>query len=612
MIGIFGAWNRERSAKQSLSHFAGQHTDNLDVRCFERDGASIGLASHQNSRCVSTNINEVGNCVVVMSGEIFEPEKIDPNARSGTALVSKLYENNSLNRLSDVNGQFACVLYDQVQHKVVLITDRLASVPIHYWTAPDGIVFATQIFTMLGDKRIVRRADQNAISQLFTLQRTIGTTTPVQAIASIPAATVFCVSSGGISHDTYWTLEWRSNSASKHETAERLADALKSAMHRQSDGDDVGLLLSGGLDSRLVLSACDRPPLCWTTASYEDNPELRISREVAQNCHATHRSLIVEPSNTLDVLDETVRHNSGLYPAGTPISVFMGEVAKESRIALTGHGLDYTLRGYYLPTRYLNSMGSSTRLPWIADLPSTPSAFDLFTRLRQGPPREVVSRIVRKKSLKGWFEGQVSLLDAWLSPWLNSDTPVNAWDAFILAQVSKHYAFTTMASVRAYTDLRITAFDKDVLDVYLSMPPAWRVDAKVTQLALRNLSPVLGRMKNANTNFRADTDGRIEIGLLLARAALRKAKFLRNTSLPSAAHSAGSWQNMTALYRDDARHVRRFKEIRDRLDYLSFGIMCPDGLSQCIDEHLSGTAKHTKLLRQLLSLDAWARVYEIE
>ena len=66
------------------------------------------------------------------------------------------------------------------------------------------------------------------------------------------------------------------------EGARLLADALRRACARQAEGPDAGLLLSGGLDSRLVLAASPRGALsCWTTASYHANPELAVARDTA-------------------------------------------------------------------------------------------------------------------------------------------------------------------------------------------------------------------------------------------------------------------------------------------------------------------------------------------
>ena len=143
------------------------------------------------------------------------------------------------------------------------------------------------------------------------------------------------------------------------------------------------------------------------------------------------------------------------------------------------------------------------------------------------------------------------------------------------------------------------------------MPPAWRCSGRMAQRALRRLSPAAARLPNANTNFRADLEPLLEVGGLLSRGILRRLGLRRRPDTPSGMHSAGSWQNVPRLYREDPGHRTRFTDIRARLDGLALGVLDADGLAACIDEHLAGSANHTKLLRQLLTHDAWVRATNV-
>jgi hypothetical protein len=203
-------------------------------------------------------------------------------------------------------------------------------------------------------------------------------------------------------------------------------------------------------------------------------------------------------------------------------------------------------------------------------------------------------------------------MDIILRPWLESAEPYDAWDAFILHALSKHYAFTGMMATRAVANLHLPAFDREVFDIYLRMPPAWRCDGKMVKKAIRLLSPEAARMPYANTGFRTDLDPWLEVGALMGRAALRRLGLAKRPALAESTHSPGSWHNVPALYRDDPQHRARFTAIRGRLDALCLGVLDADALAACIDEHLDGRAIHTKLLRQLLTHDAWVRRFGIE
>ncbi len=620
MIGIFGLMRADPAAPADAGPMASRLPNRYDVETTSGPGAVLGRVSHDRSRGGGMASSADGRWRAVVCGEIFNPDSFadladDTGAEefdNAAVLILRLAESGSLDRLAEINGQFCAALYDRAEHCLILLTDRLATHPVHVWRQGGETVFASQLHTLIGDERVPRRADPSAIAQLFTMQRTVGRISPLAGVSALPAACIAEFDRNGARERAYWRLAWRKPDFSRHEGAELLAIALRRAVDRQSRPDGVGLLLSGGIDSRLVLGATGGdPPGCWTTASFAGNPELATAKRIARARGAKHTALVVDPGETLDILDDTVMASGGLYPASTPVSAFMPRVAESCRVALTGHGIDYTLRGYYLPARFINILGSRTRVPALRPISRPVGGGDVLDNLRQGPPRATVDRIVRAERRAEWWRGQADAMQGALAPWLDSDEPYNAWDGFILHAVSKHYAFTSMMAVRAEVDLRIPAFDNEVFDIYLRMPPAWRCNGRMLQLALGKLAPDLATIPNANTDFRADLHPWMEIAGLLGRGALRRLGILRHKSQPSASHSLGSWQNLGALYRQDPGHRQRFAEIRGRLDGLTMGVMDSDGLASCIDEHLDGRAEHTKLMRQLLTHDSWVRTFGI-
>ncbi len=616
MIGLFGIFRRDRNAPADASQMAASVSNAFNTHTLPGQGAALGRVWHRNGGETGHAISADGKMEAVLSGGIYnvtDPAFADFRSPDAVTLLLRLVQAERIDLLAQLNGQFCAAIHDRAAHRLILVTDRLATFPVHIFERDGDVYFASQLHTLLADPAVPRRANPEALAQLFTIQRTIGDITSLDGVTALPAAAVVTFD-GSERHDQrYWTLVWREERQSQGDAAERLAFTLRQAMKRQTDPGRTGLLLSGGLDSRMLLAAAESPPpSCWTTASFAENPELEIAKTIADLFGATHRSLIVEPADTLPVLEQTVIESGGQYPASTPMSAFLPAVGAACSSALTGHGLDYTLRGYYLPSKFLNVGGSKTRLPTLRPISKRPSGKEIFEHLRQGPPRHTIDRIVDPGYRQAWWQRQEDAFETVLSPWLDSDQPYNAWDAFILHSVNKHYAFTGMMAVRAACDLRMPAFDNDVFDFYLGMSPAQRCSGRIVQLALRRLSAEAARIPNANTGFAADLHGWLEIGGLLGRAALRRSGLLSRPSVRGAGYSAGSWQNILTLYREEPTHRQRFMDIRDRLDALSFGILDCDALAACIDEHLEGTAAHTKLLRQLLTHDAWVRCFDID
>jgi asparagine synthetase B (glutamine-hydrolysing) len=608
MIGLFGVFRAEPRAPAELAPLGRQIPNRYAVDAPVGQGAALGRVAHALARAGGRARDDTFECVVC--GELFDPAPFQDLAPGhGLAgVIVALARQDKLGRLAEANAQFCAALYDRRQHRLTLITDRLCTHALHVWRRDGELVFATQLYALIGDERVSRAVDPSAIAQLFTMQRTFGRTTPLRDVAALPAAALVTFDGKTIDERRYWEMRWQVSSMSERETASALAGALLRSLVRQSSGR-IGMLLSGGLDSRTLLAAAPTPMPCWTTASY-DNPELAIARETAARLGSAHHPVILDPPSILAFHDDAVRDSGGLYPASTPFAAMMPSVQRGCETALSGHGLDYTLRGYYMPARFLDLGGSHTRLPTLRPLPPRPTGADVLTNLRQGPPRATVERIVLPNRRAEWWQGQARTLDDVLAPWLGSDEPRNAWDALILHAISKHYAFCGMMAVRAAVDLRLPAFDNEVFGVYLGMKPLWRVAARVMQRAAQLINPEIARLPNANTGFRADLPGWLEVAGLLGRGLLRRLGLAARPAPPGDAHSAGSWQNFGALYRADPAHRARLVEIRGRLDALSFGLFDTDALGACIDEHLAGTRSHTKLLRQLITHDAWVRLFE--
>ncbi|MEQ8603717.1 MAG: asparagine synthase-related protein [Marivibrio sp.] len=610
MIGIFGVRCLDPDRPAEIDAMS-EAADPRRYRIERRAGRGLAVGAVLHRRGPSGGAAQQDGLDVVVCGEILNAAELSgrPDA-AAASLILELYRADALSKLKDANGLFAAAICDPAQHRLVLVTDRFCSFPIHVHQDPARLAFAGQIAALLAEGRTPRKASAAGLAQLFTMQRTVAEDTNIAGVRALPAATIFTADRDGTREERYWSLEWGRAFQSEREAAEALETALRRAVARETScgASTPGLLLSGGLDSRLILAASEPGRLaCFTTASYSENPELGIARTLGEGRGKYFKPLVVEPSATLDLLDQTTLDSNGLYPASTQISAFMPAVGEACDVALTGHGLDYTFRGYYMPARFLEIAGSKTRLPALRGVPPHPTGADVLQNLRQGPPQETIDRIVLEKKAAFWWEGQAERLDSVLAPWLNSSEPLNAWDAFILHSLSKHYAFTGMMAVRAACNLRLTTYDHDVFNVYLGMPPAWRVRAGVALDAMARLSPDLARLPNANTGARSDLGPWKEVAFLLGRAALRRAGFVAQPRPPSAMHSAGSWQNADALYREDPAHREHFIAIRDRLDALTFGLLCPTALRTVIDEHLEGRRSHSKLLRFLMTHDSWVR-----
>ncbi|MEZ5670382.1 MAG: asparagine synthase-related protein, partial [Alphaproteobacteria bacterium] len=421
MIGPFGKFHADPAAPACLDDMAARTAPGLHVDILGGKGAALGLLSH-GAGGAGTLADPSGELAVVVAGHIYNGRALCPalehDAPEPAQVVAALYRADRLDDLAQANGQFCAALVDRTRHRLVLVTDRLATFPIHVWQDGAGVAFASGLYVLLGDARVGRRARLDTLAQLFTMQRTIGTDTPIAGVEALPAATIATFDREGRRDRHYWQLRWNARRMAAAECAEALQGAMRAAVARAQGAGADGLLLSGGLDSRWLLAARQGPMHCWTTASYADNPELAIARQIAKMAASPHHACLVDPASTLRCLEDAIRDNSGLYPASTPFAAFMPDVGRQSRAIISGHGVDYTLRGYYLPAQFLRFGGTATRLPALRPIPQRPTGRDVLNNLRQGPPLSTLRRIVAPSWRERWWDGLATTLHATLEPWL--------------------------------------------------------------------------------------------------------------------------------------------------------------------------------------------------
>ena len=604
MIGIFGQFYLDNSKEINLDNMISRIPDRIKKKTLKGKNFHIGIANHDLEKGCSFYKNIDGSfCFFIGEAVVENDLKVVITAE----FLLNLIENGKISRISKLNGMFSAIIGQPKKNTYTFVSDRLGSWPLFIWHEKDHYIFSSNLYALLGCKDIIVHVDTEAVVELFSFNRTIGSTSPIRGVEYFTPATVMEVNNLGIKRNIYWSLEFFNPKFKLEEAPYLFAEALKKTMLKDAEG---GLLLSGGLDSRLILAASPKNSLSsWTTASYKENPELDIAKKVACSSLSKHKEIIVEPQENFEILDDTVKANNGMFPASTIMSTFLPKVAQKENIIVTGHGLDYTFRGYYLPAKYISLMGSNTRLPVLKNFNSKLTGESILENLRQGSPLETVEKIFGGK--KAFHEHRIVMekkIYSYLEPWIKSEYPENAWDAFILKSVSQHYAFTSMMPIRNLAILRIPAFDINVINIYQNLLPQWRISGDISIKALKLLSLDLAKINNANTLMKATLDPKIEILALFARAAARKIGLFKKPKTPSLMHSYRSWHDASMLYRLDSNFKKLIKDIQERLDWLCCGVLSVDDLNKCIVEHQTFKKDHTKLIRQLITHDSWMRI----
>ncbi|MDD2870363.1 MAG: asparagine synthase C-terminal domain-containing protein [Candidatus Gracilibacteria bacterium] len=119
------------------------------------------------------------------------------------------------------------------------------------------------------------------------------------------------------------------------------------------DGENIGLLLSGGLDSTLLLSILkDKFPsskiYTYTLGYSSTDAHLAKAKKISEEYNTIHREVIYDlSSNLLETFDEIYKSGYDLEGEDSLIMnhILSKEVVKDCKIVFSGFGLDYIFAG---------------------------------------------------------------------------------------------------------------------------------------------------------------------------------------------------------------------------------------------------------------------------
>jgi len=241
------------------------------------------------------------------------------------ALVAALYRIHGITTANVLRGAFCCVVLDEERHQVVLINDFLGSYPLYWFRSEARFVFASELKAVLKDPSAPRSLDPRAVADYVQFGFVMGERTLAEGVQMVPAgATVtFDWSNGDCRISSYRRVAdlFRSSGRSEPtpDALDRLDHSFQRAVQRTlAGGQSVGLSLSGGLDTRAILSAVDEQggPLATYTLGVKGCADDVIADKLARLTSAKHRFFELDASYLSEFLPNVARMVSltdGMY-----------------------------------------------------------------------------------------------------------------------------------------------------------------------------------------------------------------------------------------------------------------------------------------------------------
>ena len=186
--------------------------------------------------------------------------------------------------IAKLHGMFAFALYDESARSLLLGRDPFGIKPLYYAEACGGIVFASELRTILASGLVSRELDPDAVAAFFQTGSVPEPSTLIAGVRLLPAGShATWTLAAGLKIRRYWQPEFPA--AHSENPAASASSALQESIARHLVSDvPVGIFLSGGIDSSVVAAAAAaHGPITAYSLVFDDprySEENRI-REVA-------------------------------------------------------------------------------------------------------------------------------------------------------------------------------------------------------------------------------------------------------------------------------------------------------------------------------------------
>jgi len=392
MCGICGEYRLDGGQPQLSSIHA--MMDNLEKRGPDNSGSyADGPIAFGHRRLAILDLSERGNqpmvdphlgFSLVFNGTIYNHPELRKQlealghtffSTSDTEVILKAYAQWGKDCVKRFMGMFAIAIWDLKKKTLFMARDRMGIKPFYYKLDKQGLRFASSMPALLATPDIDTSLDSAAVHNLFSLHAVVpAPRTILNGVRKLePAHSLTINEKGEQTLERYWELDATrpTEPASEEEWFERIHEALRVAVKRRNNISDVpvGVLLSGGLDSSLLVGLLDEigiEDIRTFTIGFDDQPEEKgseyeFSDAVAERFNTNHHKFHIPNEQTLTRLPEAISNMAEPMFGQDAIGFYLlsEQVSQHVKVVQSGQGADEVFGGYFWYPQMNEAKGSA-------------------------------------------------------------------------------------------------------------------------------------------------------------------------------------------------------------------------------------------------------------
>ena len=514
MCGIVGTINKpfDKNILETIFHRGPDDSDMVNFKSGDADVClghvrlsiqDLSSAGHQpmSSAC--------GKFVIIFNGEIYnhlDLRKKLPDIKwrghSDTETIVNYLAHFGIESIKDFNGIFGFGLFDNENSKLYVARDRYGVKPIYFYQDEDELIFSSEMRPI--KKLIDANLDKDNLATLLKLRYNPAPTTLYKNIQKLRAGHVmeYDIQTKSSTLSSFISPIAIDKNISFDKAIEKYGQLFEQAIKKQLLADvEVGVLLSGGIDSALVAyyaqKQSDKPIKTFTIGFSEDDDsdETLDARETAQILGTEHYEIKISDDQFESVFHKCIEIVE--EPLGTTSIIpmyYLNELVASHgiKVVLTGQGADEPLGGY---TRYRGEMMYGKVPPFLFCLAKPLSGFvkneSIYRAINALGEKNIVKRweliytLFSDKEIQKLIKVSESqtgelikyfyeLLDGSkkdsTSAMMSNDMRMNLCDDLLL--------YTDKISMNFSIEARVPMLDNDLVDFIESLPCKYKINGK--------------------------------------------------------------------------------------------------------------------------------------
>ncbi|MFI8580227.1 N-acetylglutaminylglutamine amidotransferase [Ectopseudomonas khazarica] len=266
--------------------------------------------------------------------------------------------------LPKLNGMFAFAVWERDTQSLFIARDRLGVKPLYLSRTGQRLRFASSLPALLQGGDIAKTLDAVALNHYLNFHAVVPAPRTILAgVEKLPPATWMRVDADGkVEQQSWWSLQFgpRGDEAGYglEEWREQTLETMRQAVEiRQRAAVDVGVLLSGGVDSSMLVGLLREAgvenlltfSIGFQDAGGERGDEFQYSDLIAQRFATRHHQLRIGEHEILEQLPQAFRAMSEPMVSHDCIAFYLlsREVAKHCKVVQSGQGADELFAGYH-------------------------------------------------------------------------------------------------------------------------------------------------------------------------------------------------------------------------------------------------------------------------